>query len=186
VNSVVTVGINRGVPTVKEQGMRQPDAEAEFAAFVRAKQDALVRFGYFLTGDTHSGEDLAQTALAKLYLKWDTIRSVEALDAWVRRVMVNEHTSWWRRQWRRREVLDGDLARRPEPPGPPDQIPDADLWSGVQSLPTQQRAAIALRYYEDLSEAQTAAILGCSVGTVKSHTHRALATLRTRLQEVQA
>lgn len=166
--------------------MRQADIEDEFADFVRARQDALVRFGYFLTGDLQSGEDLVQTALAKLYLKWDTIRRVEALDAWVRRVMVNEHTSWWRRQWRRREVLDGDLARRPEPPGAPDHLPDPDLWSVVQSLPTQQRAAVALRYYEDLTEAQTAAILGCSVGTVKSHTHRALSTLRTRLQEVQA
>jgi DNA-directed RNA polymerase specialized sigma24 family protein len=99
--------------------------------------------------------------------------------------MVNEHTSWWRRAWRHREFLDGD-SRRHDPPGPADQVPDRDLWAVVQSLPPRQRAAVALRFYEDLSEAQTAAILGCSVGTVKSHTHRALATLRTRLQEVQA
>jgi RNA polymerase sigma-70 factor (sigma-E family) len=166
--------------------MMSTQAEADFAAFVRARQDALVRFGYFLTGDVQSGEDLVQTALAKLYLKWDSIRHVEALDAWVRRVMVNEHTSWWRRAWRHREVLDSGDARRLDPPAPPDHTPDRDLWAVVQSLPTKQRAAVALRFYEDLSEAQTAAILGCSVGTVKSHTHRALSTLRTRLQEVEA
>jgi RNA polymerase sigma-70 factor (sigma-E family) len=166
--------------------MMSTQAEADFAAFVRARQDALVRFGYFLTGDVQSGEDLVQTALAKLYLKWDTIRHVEALDSWVRRVMVNEHTSWWRRQWRHREVLDTGEGRRLDPPAAPDHAPDPDLWAVVQSLPTKQRAAVALRFYEDLSEAQTAAILGCSVGTVKSHTHRALGTLRARLQEVEA
>lgn len=166
--------------------MMTPQADADFAAFVRARQDALVRFGYFLTGDVQSGEDLAQTALARLYLKWDTIRQAEAIDAWVRRVMVNEHTSWWRRAWRHREVLDWDGRTRPDLPGPPDHVPDRDLWAVVQSLPPKQRAAVALRFYEDLSEAQTAAILGCSVGTVKSQTHRALATLRTRIQEVQA
>ena len=166
--------------------MAQSAIDPGFADYVRARQDALVRFGYFLTGEAQSAEDLTQTALARLYLKWDTIRQTEALDAWVRRVMVNEHTSWWRRHWRHREVLDGDPSRRAEPPSPPDHLPDRDLWAVVQSLPTQQRAAIALRYYEDLSEAQTAQVLGVSVGTVKSHTHRALTTLRAKLQEVQA
>lgn len=166
--------------------MMSTQAEADFAAFVRARQDGLVRFGYFLTGSLQSGEDLTQTALARLYLKWDTIRDVEALDAWVRRVMVNEHTSWWRRAWRHREVLASGEGARLDPPAAPDHLPDRDLWAVVTSLPAKQRAAVALRFYEDLSEAQTAAILGCSVGTVKSQTHRALATLRTRLQEVQA
>jgi RNA polymerase sigma-70 factor (sigma-E family) len=163
-----------------------PQADADFAAFVRARQDALVRFGYFLTGDLQSGEDLVQTALARLYLKWDTIREVGALDAWVRRVMVNEHTSWWRRAWRQREVLDSGVGPALDPPAAQHHVPDRDLWAVVRSLPAQQRAAVALRFYEDLSEAQTAAILGCTVGTVKSHTHRALATLRARLQEVEA
>lgn len=166
--------------------MMSTQAEADFAAFVRARQDALVRFGYSLTGDVQSGEDLVQTALAKLYLKWDTIRRVEALDSWVRRVMINEHTSWWRRAWRHREILDRWDDRRLDPRAAPDPAADPDLWAVVQSLPARQRAAVALRFYEDLSEAQTAAVLGCSVGTVKSHTHRALSTLRTRLQEVEA
>ena len=86
--------------------MQTPEDEDDFAAFVRARQHALVRFGYLLTGDRMSGEDLTQTALAKLYLKWDTIRASEAVEAWVRKVMVNEHTTWWRRTWRHRERLD--------------------------------------------------------------------------------
>lgn len=166
--------------------MRTPEDEDDFAAFVRARQHALVRFGYLLTGDPMSGEDLTQTALAKLYLKWDTIRQAEAIEAWVRRVMVNEHTTWWRRAWRHRERLDLDAAHAEGRPGHSAPPFDDDLWRQVLSLPPRQRAAIALRYYEDLSEAQTAEILGCSIGTVKSQTHRALASLRAKLEEIPA
>ena len=160
--------------------------EEDFAAFVRARQNALVRFGYLLTGDRMSGEDLTQTALARLYLKWDTIRQTEAMEAWVRRVMVNEHASWWRRAWRHRERLDFDTAHSDSNTGPQSAPFDDDLWRQVLALPPRQRAAIALRFYEDLSEAQTAEILGCSIGTVKSQTHRALAALRAKLEEVPA
>jgi RNA polymerase sigma-70 factor (sigma-E family) len=159
-------------------------AEEEFADFVRARQHALVRFGYVLTGDRMLGEDLAQIALAKLHLKWAAIRQSGALEAWVRKVMVNEHTSWWRRAWRHRETVGIDTSAnlvRTE-----DRLPDHDLWQAVLALPARQRAAIVLRYYEDLTEAQTAEVLGCSVGTVKSQTHRALATLRVRFEEVPA
>ena len=169
--------------------MHSPEDEDDFAAFVRARQHALVRFGYLLTGDRMSGEDLTQTALAKLYLKWETIRSSEAIEAWVRKVMVNEHTTWWRRAWRHRERLDFDTAHSDTRPGSlgSDHGPvDDDLWREVLTLPPRQRAAVALRYYEDLTEAQTAEILGCSIGTVKSQTHRALASLRTKLEEVPA
>jgi RNA polymerase sigma-70 factor (sigma-E family) len=163
------------------------DVDEEFADFVRARQHALVRFGYLLTGDRMNAEDLTQTALARLYLKWDTIRQAGAMEAWVRKVMVNEYTSWWRRAWRRRETVDFDsthLAERISAVDPPPG--DDGLWQHVLRLPPRQRAAVALRYYEDLSEAQTAEILGCSIGTVKSQTHRALATLRSKLEEVPA
>jgi len=163
------------------------DVEEEFADFVRARQHALVRFGYLLTGDRMAAEDLTQTALARLYLKWDSIRQAGAMEAWVRKVMVNEHTSWWRRAWRRRETVDFDAAHFADRAAKPDPPTDDDgLWQHVLTLPPRQRAAVALRYYEDLTEAQTAEILGCSIGTVKSQTHRALATLRTRLAEVPA
>jgi RNA polymerase sigma-70 factor (sigma-E family) len=162
------------------------EREADFTAYVQARQRALARFAYLLTGDPHSAEDLLQSALAKAFRKWDHIRGVEAPDAYVRRIMVNEHTSWWRRQWRHREVSGSHLISVMDPPAAADRGQDTDLWDHVQSLAPQQRAAVVLRYYEDLSEAQTAQILGVSVGTVKSHTSRAISALRHKMMEAQA
>ncbi len=87
----------------------------EFSAYVAARQQHLVRTGFLLTGDHHAAEDLVQSALARTYLSWDRIRDKGSLDAYVRRVMVNEHTAWWRRAWRRRERSTDSV---PEPRGP--------------------------------------------------------------------
>jgi RNA polymerase sigma-70 factor (sigma-E family) len=160
------------------------EREADFTAYVRARQGSFARFAYLLTGDPHNAEDLVQSALAKVYGHWDRVSTVESPDAYVRKVMVNEHTSWWRRQWRHRERTDSELIRVIEPAAMPDVTHDGDLWAQVQSLAPQQRAAVVLRFYEDLSEAQTAEILGCSVGTVKSHTSRAISSLRGKMKEV--
>ncbi|MEQ7004789.1 SigE family RNA polymerase sigma factor [Actinopolymorpha sp. B17G11] len=156
------------------------DRTAEFSAYVAARQHALVRTAFLLTGDHHTAEDLAQTALARTYLAWERIRDKGSLDAYVRRVMVNEHTTWWRRAWRRRERSTDNVPEE-EAWSPPDMGERAEVWTLVCSLPPRQRAAVVLRYYEDLSEAETAQALGCSVGTVKSQTSRAIATLRERL-----
>lgn len=156
------------------------DAE-EFSAYVAARQRALLRTAFLLTGDHHAAEDLVQTALARTYLAWSGIRDKAALDGYVRRVLVNEHTSWWRRAWRRVEHTTDKLPERPtqDPTGAVDERDE--VWDLVQTLPPRQRAAVVLRFYEDLSEAETAAALNCSVGTVKSQTSRALRTLRTRI-----
>lgn len=159
------------------------EREADFTAYVRAKQSGLARFAYLLTGDRHSAEDLVQVALAKAYGKWDHIRTVDAPDAYIRRILVNEHTSWWRRAWRHQERTDSELIRVIDPAAAAQAGHDAELWAHVRTLPPQQRAAVVCRYYEDLSEAQTAQILGCSVGAVKSHTSRAIASLRTKMTE---
>lgn len=154
----------------------------EFTEYVAARQHALLRTAYVLTGDRAAAEDLLQTALAKTYLAWSRIRERDAVDAYVRKTMLNEHTSWWRRAWRHREQLTEhppDAARSNAVAADPDER-DA-MWTLVQSLPPRQRAAVVLRFYEDMSEAETAAVLGCAVGTVKSQTSRALATLRGRL-----
>jgi RNA polymerase sigma-70 factor (sigma-E family) len=161
-----------------------PDREADFTAYVKARQASFARFAYLLTGDPHSAQDLVQSALAKVYGKWDHISSVDSPDAYVRKVMVNEHTSWWRRQWRHRERIDSELIRVLEPAATTQPTHDDDLWSHVRGLAPQQRAAVVLRFYEDLSEAQTAEILGCTVGTVKSHTSRAIKSLRAKMTEV--
>ncbi|TCB99699.1 SigE family RNA polymerase sigma factor [Micromonospora zingiberis] len=154
--------------------------EEEFRDFVTARSGALLRTAYLLTGDWGTAEDLLQTALTKTYLAWKRLGGIEAIEPYARRVMVNTSTSWWRRRWhgeRPTEVLPERAAA--------DEIEqqlDRDvLWRHLRALPARQRAVLVLRFYEDMSEAQTAALLDISTGTVKSQTSRALATLRRRI-----
>ncbi|WP_067437347.1 SigE family RNA polymerase sigma factor [Nocardioides jensenii] len=153
--------------------------DAEFSDWMAARQAALLRTAYLLTGDHHGAEDLVQQTLAKVYLTWGKVRDRDAIDGYARRILVNENNSIWRRAWKKRETVSDQV---------PDWVPAHDaydegrssaLWNLVQTLPRRQRAAVVLRYYEELSEAETADVLGVSVGTVKSQTSRALATLRT-------
>jgi RNA polymerase sigma-70 factor (sigma-E family) len=157
------------------------DRDAEFSAYMAARQPSLLRTAYLLTGDRHTAEDLVQTALAKLYLSWDKVQQREHVDGYVRRILVNENNSLWRRPFKKRETTTSEL---PETPTQDAEGPDTELWEHVQALPRKQRAAVVLRYYEQLSEAETAAVLGVSVGTVKSQTSRALATMRVRMGAV--
>ena len=149
-----------------------------FREYVVARSPALLRTAYLLTGSRADAEDLLQTSLAKTWLAWGRIRDRAALDGYVRRTMVNTQTSFWRR----RRVDEHPTGELPEGPPGRDAAADPDLhdalWSALAGLPRRQRAAVVLRYYEDLSEAQTAEVLGVSVGTVKSTTSRALAKLR--------
>lgn len=153
-------------------------AREDFRSYVAARSPALLRTAYMLSGNRADAEDLLQTALAKTYLAWDRIREREAVDGYVRRVMVNTQTSWWRR----RKVDERPTGDLPEGPAGRDATADADLhdalWTALSELPKRQRAMVVLRYYEDLSEAETAAVMGVSVGTVKSTTSRALTKLR--------
>jgi len=157
-----------------------PSMEDEFREFVAARSSALLRTAYLLAGDWATAEDLLQTALTKTYLAWKRLGEIEAVEPYTRRVLVNTATSWWRRRWhgeRPTEVI-------PERPGPDrhEEAVERDaLWQYVRALPPRQRAVLVLRFYEDLSEAQTADLLDISVGTVKSQTARALTTLRQRL-----
>ncbi|MGN9889883.1 SigE family RNA polymerase sigma factor [Micromonospora sp. L31] len=159
--------------------------EEEFRDFVAARSSALLRTAYLLAGDWATAEDLLQTALTKTYLACKRLGGIEAIEPYARRVMVNTSTSWWRRRWhgeRPTEVL-------PERAGVDEieQQLDRDvLWRHLTALPARQRAVLVLRFYEDMSEAQTAALLEISPGTVKSQTSRALATLRRRLGEEAA
>ena len=158
---------------------RRRDRDADFSAYMSARQPALYRTAYLLAGDHASAEDLLQNAFAKLYLSWDKIRDREALDGYVRRIMVNENNSLWRRAWKRREHTTDTMPDT----GVHDEYDDGMggvLWSFVQTLPPKQRAVVVLRYYEQLSEAEIADVLGISPGTVKSQASRALAALRAR------
>ena len=156
--------------------------EAQFSEYAAARQQRLLRTAYLLTSDLHAAEDLVQISLAKAYLSWGKLREPAAADAYVRRIMVNEHTSWWRRAWRRNERSTEVLPESASTEHDPTDVAQRDeLWALVQTLPPRQRAAVVLRFYEDMSEAETAQVLGCAVGTVKSQTSRALATLRGRI-----
>ncbi len=156
--------------------------EREFRDFVAARSPALLRTAYLLSGNWASAEDLLQIALTRTYLAWRRLGGIEAVEPYARKVLVNTATSWWRRRWhgeRPTEVM-------PEPPGYDDTDARLDhdmLWRQVKTLPARQRAVLVLRYYEDLTETETAHLLGLTVGTVKSHASRALATLRTRIAE---
>lgn len=163
--------------------MGDVDRTADFTAYVRAREQKLARLAYLLTGDRHAADDLLQDCLAKVYRHWERISAVEQPDAYVRRIMVNENNSRWRGMLRRMESPSSHILEVHEPPAATTGEHSLDLWTQVQALPAKQRAAIVLRYDEDLTEAPTADILGCSVGTIKSHTSRAIASLRTRMSE---
>jgi RNA polymerase sigma-70 factor (sigma-E family) len=147
-----------------------------FEEFVAGRGQALQRFGYALTGDWAMAEDLLQTALARAYPRWSRIQRDDP-EAYVRKIMVNTWSSWWRRRWRG-EVPSGQL---PESAGP-DSYASVDsrqaLRTALTKLPARQRAVVVLRYHQDLSEAQVAELLGVTVGTVKSQAAKALAALR--------
>jgi RNA polymerase sigma-70 factor (sigma-E family) len=151
--------------------------DAAFREYVLARGTALLRMAIMLTGNRADAEDLVQAALANTYLAWGKINDRTALDAYVRRAMVNTHISWWRR--RKLEEF------------PTDELPDqavadhayeSDMAEVVRRaldrLPRRMRAAVMLRYFEDMTEPEIAAALGISLGTVKSTVSRAVARLR--------
>jgi RNA polymerase sigma-70 factor (sigma-E family) len=152
-------------------------SEQEFDAYVVASGPRLKRLAYLLTGDLDTAEDLLQSAYAKALPRWSRIRTYDQPDAYMRRVLVNGRTSMWRRS-RGREVLTEHLPERAAPDAMAGHDEAEDLRRALLALPTKQRAAVVLRFYCDLSEAETAALMGVSVGTVKSHTSRGLAHLR--------
>jgi RNA polymerase sigma-70 factor (sigma-E family) len=162
---------------------RRDVRDADFAAYLAARRASLLRTAYLLTGNRHDAEDLVQTAFAKLYLSWDKVRDRGSIDGYLRTILVNEHNSLWRRAWKRREHSAEHQVFDTAVHDVYDDGSRTALWDVVQTLPRKARAVVVLRYYEELSEAETAAILGISVGTVKSQTSRALATLRARAPE---
>jgi RNA polymerase sigma-70 factor (sigma-E family) len=156
-----------------------------YAEFVVARSPALLRTAWLLTGDRGLAEDLVQDALARAWRAWPTITRTDRPEVYVRQVMVNTSITWARRRWRG----ERPTARLPEFPATRDDAADVDARDEVRralaALPARQRATVVLRFVEDLSEVQTAQVLGCSVGTVKSQTARALARLRELLPAEQ-
>lgn len=151
-------------------------ADAEFTEFMLGTWPRLARLGYALTGDRSLGEDLAQTALAKAYASWPKVARAGDPEAYVRKIVVNACRDGFRRRHVAEvltdslpEVMTGDGASFEQRPA---------LFAALMKLPVGQRAVVVLRYWLDLTETQTAAAVGCSVGNVKSQASRALAKLR--------
>ena len=156
----------------------RPRDRADFDTFVAARSSALLRLAYLLTRDHALAEDLLQTALTKSWFAWSRIDGEP--EPYVRKVLVNTYASWWRRKWNG-EVSHGELVELAGGVGPDEYAgTDArtDLWEAMGRLPRRQRAVIVLRFVEDLSERETADLLGIAPGTVKSQTSKALAKLR--------
>jgi RNA polymerase sigma-70 factor (sigma-E family) len=151
----------------------------QFEEFMTSRWPGLVRLAFGLTGDRWLAEDLAQTALVSAFASWWRVRRADDPDAYVRRILINASKS----RWRRSRVTE-------QPAEPPAEVPDpaADpavtigersaLLKALGALPPRQRAVVVLRYWEDLSDAQAAVLLGCSASTVRSQAARALAKLR--------
>jgi RNA polymerase sigma-70 factor (sigma-E family) len=154
----------------------QADEREAFDAFARGRMRELLRFAHVLTGDPHRAADLVQDALERTLISWHRVERKDDPEAYVRRAIVNRHISVWRRTRRERLVAETPEGSYDEPRGR-----DDELWAALATLPPRQRAVVVLRFYEDLTEADTAAALGCTVGTVKSQTWKALARLRTQV-----
>jgi RNA polymerase sigma-70 factor (sigma-E family) len=159
--------------------MRSPEEDEEITAFVRAWYRRLFRTAYLLCGDQGKSEDLVQVTLAKLVVAWSRLKHSESIDHYAQRVLINTYVSsrrrrsWWEQPFGR---LDDARA--------PDEYTAVEqrdwLRRALDGLPARQRAAVVLRFYEDLSEQDAAHVLGCSVGTVKSLSSRGLQKLRTQ------
>lgn len=151
-------------------------SEQSYCDYVMARRPALIREAYLLVGDVHLAEDLVQTALAKAYVAWHRVSASSAPDAYVRRILINTNISRRRRR-RVTEVLTALPADRAQAPS--EAMESTAIIQALMALPQRQRAAIVLRFWDDLPESAVAELMGCSVGTVRTHTARAMARLRT-------
>jgi RNA polymerase sigma-70 factor (sigma-E family) len=155
-----------------------PADEADFTAFVAGSSRRLLRGAYLITGDLDEAQDLLQAALERAYRRWPSVRRCEVPEAYVRRILVNLATDRWRVRRVKTVALEEDLLPALEDRGVEGVPARSALLACVRQLPVRQRAVLVLRYFNDLTEAETARLLGCSVGTVKSHHARAMARLR--------
>jgi RNA polymerase sigma-70 factor (sigma-E family) len=161
------------------------DRDAEFGEYLDSRAAVMRRTAYLLCGgDWHRAEDLVQTTLTKIYVAWSRIRRDGSVDAYSRKIMVRAAIDESRRAYRRREAVV-DAVPEVEATGNPAVEDAVDVRRALAQLPAGQRAVVVLRYWEDLSVAETAAALGKSEGTVKSQAAKGLASLRRLLGSVE-
>ena len=153
--------------------------DAEFTDFVAARETSLRRLAILLCQDWHRADDLVQAAITKLYVHWPKAKAADSMDAYVRAIVVREFLDERRSSWIRRVTLTSQLPDRPAAGTDPET--SLDMQAAIAGLPPRQRATLILRFYSDLSVEQAAQVLGCTPGTVKSQTAKALTSLRIAL-----
>ncbi len=165
--------------TESPRATNRPDED--YREFVKSRAAPLHRTAYLLCGDWHLADDLVQEALAKAFRHWRRVRRADNPDAYVQRILINEANRHWRR---RRDIVAPGGAEPEAATGDfsDDVVDRAELLRALLCLPARQRATVVLRYLEGMSERETAAVLRCTEGTVKSQTFRALNTLKTVLR----
>jgi RNA polymerase sigma-70 factor (sigma-E family) len=161
--------------------------DLDFTEFVVVASARLFRTAYAVSGDRQLAEDAVQAGLVSAYASWSRVAGAKEPEAYVRRIVINQLFAWHRRAWNRREVSCEVVPEPPNTASLEDQSADAELiWQALRELPARQRAVVVLRYVEDLSERETAELLGIRPGTVKSQAARGLAHLRALLDEPAA
>ena len=165
-------------PALPEPAVSRWAASDDFDAFIRARHAALLRFAHALTGDHELAADLVQDALERTGLAWSRVQRKDDPEGYVLRIIVTGYVNWWRRLRRERLVAAVPETAYEDPSA---GRPDETMWRLLATLPPKQRAVIVLRFYEDLTEAEVARVLDCSIGTVKSNGSRGLARLRQAL-----
>ena len=153
--------------------------EAEFADFVATREASLRRLAILLCQDWHRADDLVQAAITKVYVHWPKAKAADSMDAYVRAILVREFLDERRSSWIRRVTLTSQLPDRPAAGTDPET--SLDMQAALAGLPPRQRATLVLRFYCDLPVEQAAQVLGCTPGTVKSQTAKALTSLRIAL-----
>ncbi|MGC0332306.1 RNA polymerase sigma-70 factor (sigma-E family) [Streptomyces sp. SAI-170] len=163
-------------------GDRKQAGDQEFQAFVIGRWPRLMRTAFLLAGEQHAAEDLVQSTLERVYVAWRRVGAADDPEAYVRRVLINTHARRHRRKLREFLAPKDDSGIAPEVPDTGDRIAQAEdrgvLLQALAQLPPRQRQAVVLRYWEDLTETQTAEAMGCSVGAVKSNAAKGIAKLR--------
>ncbi|MEV6965521.1 SigE family RNA polymerase sigma factor [Hamadaea flava] len=159
------------------------EVDVTYEEFAATRLASFARYAVMLTGDAHSAQDLVQETMVRAQLHWRKVSRAESPEGYVKRMMVNLYIDWRRGPWWRRVLLRSDAGAEVRVPVDlAEGAADRDLvWQALARLPRQQRAALVLRFYEDLPDAEIAEALGCTVGTARGYISKALATLRTRM-----
>ena len=154
-----------------------------FEAYLALRLPALLRYALMLTGDPHLAQDVVQETMVRAHVHWRRVQRADLPDRYVKRMVTNTYLGWRRGGWFRRSVPVADVPELGSVPDPAESSAvREELWQRLATLPPRQRAAVVLRFYEDLDDTEIADVLGCSVSTVRSQISRALTALREATQ----